>query len=70
MQVEHPVPGIAVMVVRGELDFVTAPKRHTALDEETITATTRQIMNLDDVTFLGSAGLAAPIEIHTTRADL
>lgn len=50
-------PGLQVLHVVGELDTLTAPLLQARLGEQ-LAGTDRLILDLSDVTFLGSAGLA------------
>lgn len=63
-----PVPGQVVIEVGGEVDMLTSPQlRAAVLDQFAPTAGVELVvLALDGVTFLGTSGLAALIEVRET----
>ncbi|HVH21204.1 MAG TPA: STAS domain-containing protein [Pseudonocardia sp.] len=57
----HPRPGVAVLAVRGEIDALTTPQLETGIDELLADPAERVVLDLTQVTFLASSGLAVLI---------
>ncbi|MDN5916760.1 MAG: STAS domain-containing protein [Pseudonocardia sp.] len=64
-----PGEGRLVVSVQGELDMLTAPQLRREVIEQLPTSTV-VVLDLDGVTFLGTSGLAALIELreHTQKS--
>ena len=56
---EQPLPGGLVLAVSGELDLATAPDLRERLGTAIDCGMTRIVVDLQDVTFMDSIGLAA-----------
>jgi anti-sigma B factor antagonist len=56
-------PGVAVVVVRGDLDATTAP-RFDAWAQEQLDGRTDLVLDLDAVGFLASAGIGALMDLR------
>ncbi len=63
LRLEWPTEHVLVVVVGGELDMLTAPDLRRAVIERLDPASTI-VLALDGVTFLGTSGLAALIEMR------
>ncbi len=63
-----PAAGQVVIEVGGEVDMLTSPQLRAAVLEhfEPASDTELVVLVLDDVTFLGTSGLAALIEVRET----
>lgn len=61
----RPAAGVAVLSVRGEIDALTADALERGLDELLAGADDRLVIDLSEVSFLASIGLAALI--HAAR---
>lgn len=63
-----PATGQVVIEVGGEVDMLTSPQLRAAVLEhfEPASGTELVVLVLDDVTFLGTSGLAALIEVRET----
>lgn len=61
-----PRPGQVVIEVGGEVDMLTSPQLRVAVLEhfEPVAGTELVVLALDNVTFLGTSGLAALIEVR------
>jgi anti-sigma B factor antagonist len=68
ISLDRPYPDTAVLTVRGEIDTLTAPA-FTAATEELLTASSEiLVMDLTEVRFLASSGLAVLISAaHRTE---
>lgn len=64
VEVTHPRPGVVVLRVRGELDMLTTPPLEEHLGEQLPAATERLVLDLTDVSFLGSTTLATLVHTH------
>ncbi|MFC7659730.1 STAS domain-containing protein [Pseudonocardia benzenivorans] len=63
--VTHPEAGAVVVTVGGEVDMLTSPQLRAALLEQVHDeAVELVVVALDGVTFLGTSGLAALIEVR------
>lgn len=58
----NSVPGSVRLHVRGEIDMLTAPRLRDALEEHLATPGTQILVDLEQVSFLGSAGLQLLVE--------
>jgi anti-sigma B factor antagonist len=61
---EHPVPGIAVLTLRGELDMLTTPAFSSEVDAQLGRHLRALTIDLRQVTFLASTGLSALVKAH------
>jgi anti-sigma B factor antagonist len=59
--ISEPSPGTALLTVRGEIDTLTAPTFTAAADELLATPADTLVIDLTDVRFLASSGLAVLI---------
>lgn len=72
----NPSPGRTVIGVGGEVDMLTSPQLRTAVLErfESGSGVELVVLDLDNVTFLGTSGLAVLIEVreaaHTAGVEL
>jgi anti-sigma B factor antagonist len=57
----HPRPGVAVLAVRGEIDALTTPQLETGIDELLAGSERCVVLDMAEVTFLASSGLAVLI---------
>jgi anti-sigma B factor antagonist len=62
-------PDVAVLSVAGDLDMLTAPRLAQALDELLSREPRTIVVDLSEVSFLGSAGLAAIVTAHERAAS-
>ncbi|WP_210408280.1 STAS domain-containing protein [Allokutzneria sp. NRRL B-24872] len=62
LSVRTPAKGIVVLGVSGEVDMFTTPLLRTALDEQLTSKTERLVLDLSQVSFLGSSGLAVLVD--------
>lgn len=62
LRVARPAPDCVVITVLGEIDLVTAPELTTAL-EDYLDGTPCVVVDLTDVTFFGSLGLATLVRL-------
>lgn len=62
VDVEVPRPGVHVVRAAGELDMLTAPTLRDALLAELADRPARLVIDLTEVSFLGSNGLAVLVE--------
>ncbi|MDQ3885883.1 MAG: STAS domain-containing protein [Actinomycetota bacterium] len=53
---------VIVVRVRGEVDMVTTPRLHSCLQEQLAMTPRRLVVDLSEVSFLGSSGLAVLVE--------
>jgi anti-sigma B factor antagonist len=67
LRVAWPAPGCVVVTVLGEIDLATAPELETALGQY-LGGTPLVVVDLTDVTFFGSLGLATLVRL-TARAE-
>jgi anti-sigma B factor antagonist len=58
----HPRPGVAVLAVLGEIDALTTPQLEIGIDELLADPAERIVLDLAEVTFLASSGLAVLIK--------
>ncbi len=75
IDVDHDsVPGRTRVEVRGEIDMLTAPRLREALEEHFAQAGASVLIDMNHVSFLGSAGLQLLVEIQevarSTGAEL
>jgi anti-anti-sigma factor len=66
VQHEH---GTSVLVVAGELDMLTAPQLSQALDVALGARPPVLVVDLSEVTFMDSAGLAVLLSAHRESGD-
>ena len=67
---EEPLPGGLMLAVSGELDLATAPALRERLSAAVDSGMTRVVVDLRDVTFMDSIGLAAVVHARSRlRAD-
>jgi anti-sigma B factor antagonist len=59
-----PVPDVAVLSVAGDLDMLTSPELAQALEEVLGREPRTVVVDLSEVSFLGSAGLAVLVTAH------
>src|SRR5829696_5411669 len=62
---EEPLPGGLVLAVSGELDLATAPAVRERLGAAVDSGVTRIVVDLRDVTFMDSIGLAAVVHARS-----
>jgi anti-sigma B factor antagonist len=62
LDVSHPMAGVSVLHVAGELDALTAPTVTGAVREEVAGGAKFVVIDLGSVAFLGSAGLGALLD--------
>lgn len=62
LRVARPTPDCVVLTVLGEIDLVSAPELATAL-EEYLDGTPCVVVDMTDVTFFGSLGLATLVRL-------
>jgi anti-sigma B factor antagonist len=62
-------PDQRLLVVRGEIDYRTAPTLHAAIDSALDGVARRLVLDLEGVTFIDSSGLAVLIDA-STRASV
>jgi len=62
---EEPLPGGLVLAVSGELDLATAPELRERLGAAVDSGMTRVVVDLHDVTFMDSVGLAAVLHARS-----
>ena len=62
---EEPLPSGLVLAVSGELDLATAPDLRERLGAAVDSGMTRIVVDLHDVTFMDSIGLAAIVYVRT-----
>ncbi|HLU56968.1 MAG TPA: STAS domain-containing protein [Pseudonocardia sp.] len=65
----RPRPGAVVLTVRGEIDTLTAPEFTAATDELLTSSGEILVMDLTDVRFLASSGLAVLISAAHRAED-
>ena len=59
LSVGYPVSGVSVIEIAGELDALTTPLLDECLREQLQAGPTNLVIDLTEVTFLGSSGMAA-----------
>ena len=62
---EEPLPGGLVLIVSGELDLATAPDLRERLGEAVDSGMKRIVVDLREVTFMDSIGLAAVVNARS-----
>jgi len=62
---EEPLPGGLALTVSGELDMATAPELRECLGAALDAGATRLVVDLSEVTFMDSVGLAAVLHART-----
>jgi anti-anti-sigma factor len=62
---EEPLPGGIVLAVSGELDLATAPDLHERLGAAVESGVSRIVVDLREVTFMDSIGLAAVLHARS-----
>ncbi|KAA9159769.1 STAS domain-containing protein [Amycolatopsis acidicola] len=70
LETTWPQDGLAVVVVGGDLDMLTAPRLRGVLDELLARSPKAIVVDLTSVEFLGSAGLAALMRAHEQAGDV
>lgn len=63
VRLHEPVPGVAVVRLAGELDLLTAPLLRDQLHAQ-LRLRSHVVVDLEDVTFIGSHGLAVLVDVH------
>ena len=66
---EEPLPGGLMLAVSGELDLATAPDLRERLGAAVGSGTTRIVVDLRDVTFMDSVGLAAILHARSRLSE-
>lgn len=66
LSVSHHGSGVSVIEIVGELDALTTPLFDECLREQLHGSPTHLIIDLTEVTFLGSSGLAALVQCSRT----
>ena len=71
LQLDRPAPGQAVLEVGGEVDMLTSPQLRIAALELLGSGAGIElvVLALDDITFLGTSGLAVLIELRDTAHE-
>ena len=64
LDVWRPRPGTAIVVVRGEVDLLTATELALRLEEQ-LPATSTLVVDLSEVDFFGAAGLEVLVHIQS-----
>jgi anti-anti-sigma factor len=64
VEVTYPRPGVVVLSVHGELDMLTTWPLEEHLDEQLPAATERLVLDLTEVSFLGTSALGALVRTH------
>ena len=64
MRTERPDPGTTVLHVRGEVDMLTSSRLQTSIEQSLDAEPQVLVVDLEDVGFLGTSGLAALIQIR------
>jgi anti-sigma B factor antagonist len=62
---EEPLPGALLLTVSGELDLASAPELRKRLATAVDSGMTRIVVDLRDVTFMDSIGLAAVVHARS-----
>lgn len=62
LNLRRPRPGVAVLIVRGEIDALTTPQLQSGVDELLAGPEERAVLDLSGVSFLASSGLAVLIQ--------
>ena len=62
LSVEELRPGVRAIMVAGELDMVTAPTLQERVHQELAGGVHTLILHLDELTFLGSAGILVLVQ--------
>ncbi len=74
LSVEEPRPGVRAIMVAGELDMLSAPTLQQQVQQELAGGLRGLILHLDELTFLGSAGILVLIQTreaaHRARVPL
>lgn len=68
LRTERPVPNCVVLSVVGEIDLVTVPELESAVAEH-VAAAPCLVIDLSEVTFFGSLGLAVLMRAMTLADD-
>ncbi|MBA2310895.1 MAG: STAS domain-containing protein [Pseudonocardiales bacterium] len=64
VRTERPDPGTTVLHVRGEVDMLTSSRLQTSIEQSLDAEPQVLVVDLEDVGFLGTSGLAALIQIR------
>lgn len=70
LHVENPADGVLTVRVGGEVDTLTVPNLRSFLADQFQTAPRMLVLDLRDVGFLGSSGLAALVEARSEARRL
>jgi anti-sigma B factor antagonist len=62
LSVEEPLPGVRAIMVVGELDMLSAPTLQRCVQEELADGISGLILDLDKLTFIGSAGILVLVQ--------
>ncbi|WP_072803165.1 STAS domain-containing protein [Rhodococcoides yunnanense] len=65
----HTVGTTAVVSARGEVDMLTVPRLGAGIEQALASTQTALIVDLSDVTFLASIGMAALVTAHRTAGE-
>lgn len=66
---EHPEPGTTVLRISGEVDMLTSPVLREALSDHLASGAQRLVLDLNDVPFMGTSGLAVLVEARAGALD-
>lgn len=69
VDLRRPRSGVAVLIVRGEIDALTTPQLQSGVDELLAGSEERAVLDLSEVGFLASSGLAVLIRAAQLLAD-
>lgn len=69
LRTARPTPDCVVLSVSGEIDLATAPELESTMLSELTARPARMVLDLSDVLFFGSLGLAALIRAASTAEE-
>jgi anti-sigma B factor antagonist len=69
LTVDEPGPGTAVLHVAGEVDMLTSPELLRTATQQLERGVHRLVVDLTDVVFLGTSGLAALVQTRSRARD-
>jgi anti-sigma B factor antagonist len=69
IRLEQPVPGTVLLTVGGEVDMLSSPTLRESIASALAGGHRRLVIDLNDVEFLGTSGLAALVEARGTAQD-
>lgn len=64
VEVEQPDPATTVLRIRGEVDMLTSSMLQARIEQSLLSAPQVLVIDMEDVGFLGTSGLAALIQIR------